>query len=422
MRGPALRGLVALLFALTPWPGWGASVAARQVKPVLMPVSAVLVPGLGQGLAAPTSMGQDLGLSWAHAPSLVQPQLAQAFFAVPPSEALTPGPLAVPSAGVAEDLSSVQGLASPGSQDAPEEASYAAGAAVFDQARQGSVELSVPAPASADTAGQGNLSRPSPKPAQAEAPKVEKADESEGLATQGLQRRWERLYLAGQELVELGRGAFGAVYEHPRLKGAVIKMVALSAAAAFAFGGSDLKVAMQDYQVGKAMAEAGAGPKLLGLVSIPGEPSALRRWVWGLFGKDPAVPERPAVVKERVFGETVEDLIDSRRFSQRDYVLVQDMLGRLADARLRPWDLRTANVMIGTTESDPEPKAYLVDAGWLKSVDKAETREELFESLKNQSTVVFEFGGGSANWGGPERGLDPFDHILQQGLLKSRGS
>lgn len=318
-------------------------------------------------------------------------------------------------------LKGTQDLVSKALKPVSEEGAAASLSAAFDLSKQGAGELAVEAEVPAASLAGDTLSLPRKEAARRELA-IDKADESEQLRTQGLVRRWEKLYLAGVELSELGRGAFGAVYAHPRIKGAVIKMVALSAAAAFAFGGSDLKVAEQDYLVGKKIAEAGAGPEVLGIVSIPGEPSALRTWVWRLFGRKAAVPDRPAVVKERIFGETVEDLIAVKRFTERDYGLVQDMLQRLADARIRPWDLRIANVMVGTTESDPEPKAYLVDAGWLKPVAEAESSADLLESLKRQQTVVFEFGGGSANWGGgPERSLDPFDDLLRAGVARSSG-
>lgn len=434
------------MLASAPWFCWGAGMASQQARPgpqvggaslplpawaaVRVPfsnaVGALDLPGIGLPGAGPALS------AWAPAEPLkaALPGLDGAAAIPAASVAAPPGGGAESQAGPSgiaalSQAGSVSGVAlEPG----PAESSSLSASAVFDGVDRAATTLASPdvvgaeaspaAPAGARPRPEaGGLLRPAaPADAGPGTPAVEKADEAERLGMQGMRRRWEKLYLSGQELQELGRGAFGAVYAHPRIKGAVIKMVALSAATVFAFGGSDVKVAMQDYQVGRAVAEAGVGPKVLGVVSVPGEPSRLRRWLWGLVGREARVADRPAVVKERIFGETVEDLIAARRFTAKEYDLVQEMLGRMADARLRVWDLRTANVMIGTTADDPAPRAYIVDAGWLLPVKDAETRAELLESLKRQQTVIMEVGGGSANWAGPERGLDPFDDILRKGL------
>lgn len=245
--------------------------------------------------------------------------------------------------------------------------------------------------------------------------------ESSHLKTAGITRRWSKLYLEGKELELIGRGDFGAVYAHPRDRGAVIKLVDFSVGAVLSIGTTHEESARQDERIGRRLAEAGAGPKVLGIASIPGEPSPWRRRVWAFFGKTARVPDRPAVVKERIYGETVEDLIYARRLTQEDYALIQDMLGRMADVRIRVSDLRTANIMIGRTVDDSQRRAYLVDGGWLLPVKDEESRGELFKSLRRQQTVVMGAGGGggTGGWAAVETALDPFEDILQAGLTRS---
>lgn len=218
-----------------------------------------------------------------------------------------------------------------------------------------------------------------------------------------LRHSWGRPYLKDQKLEVLGKGSFGAVYAHPLLPSAAIKLLAT-------FSSKDARLeAERERQVGEALSRAGAGPRVLGVASIPGSSSGLLRRLWKRLG----VYDRALVIKERVYGRTVEDMIRERRFTRKDYELIQRMLERMAEARIRAQDLRTSNIMIGRTKADPEPRAYFVDGHRLLPVQESETQEQLLHSLKHQQTLCLG-DGGSARWG--DNVLDPFEDILQAGL------
>ncbi|MCX5797121.1 MAG: hypothetical protein NTY77_16645 [Elusimicrobia bacterium] len=247
-------------------------------------------------------------------------------------------------------------------------------------------------------------------PAEAAAASAAAVFDQADLGLGDVRRRWGKLYQDGRELEVLGEGSFGRVYVHPRDPGAVVKlMTSLS-------GDIARQSARQDSQVGMKLAQAGVGPAVLGVYDIPGRPSRLRRWLWRLFGLEARAPPRPAVVKQRVYGSTVLELIDELRFTQKDYELVMRMLERMADRGLKVGDLRTANIMIGRTAADPEPRAYLVDGGWLLPVKEGASREERLRELKTQQMEILG-AGGSVGWANV---LDPFDDILQEGLRASR--
>ncbi len=287
--------------------------------------------------------------------------------------------------------------------------------AVFDQAGARKAEVQA-AEASDETPSEAPLGPSVPSaPATSRSGSVPSAL---GLGLEGILRRWGRLYLEDRELQALGQGDFGRVYAHPKDPGAVIKLVAFSAGALLSAGLSKEQAARLESLVGARLAAIGAGPKVLGTASIPGEPSRLRRRLWGLFGWEARVPERPAVVMERIYGETVEQLIAQRRFTRLDYDLIQRMLERMAKGRARASDLRPANVMIGRTLADAEPRAYLVDGGWLLQVKESESREELLQSLRrHQAPIVGGPDSSEGFWG--ENLTDPLDDVLKAGLARS---
>lgn len=228
------------------------------------------------------------------------------------------------------------------------------------------------------------------------------------LQVDGIERRWGKLYRGGRRLESLGSGSFGVVYKHPALPGAVIKMMTVFSSQAA------LEEAQKDQKVAAALQKAGVGPRVLGIASVPGKAGRLIKWLWSRLG----IADSPVVIKERVYGQNVEQLMQQGRFSLEDYELIERMLERMADARIRVGDLRTSNIMIGTTAADPTPRAYLIDGGWLLKVKESESREDLLRSLKFQQTQCLG-GGGTAAWG--DNYLNPFDDILRAGLARPRG-
>lgn len=390
-------GLLAFLLTSAPNPGWGARISVPQVKSV------------PRGIVAPPSAPLALPPS---------PAAVAAMGATQPSVPATgPAEPAVPSRiSPLQVLAQTEDFSRKASKAASPEAGARATKSVFDQA--GEARETPPAVAAWEPSGS-EAPRLSPSRANfasetnSGSGSVATADGTSALQIEGIRRRWNKLYLEGKELKALGLGSFGAVYAHPRVPGAVIKMVV------FSLRGSKAEEAEQDRRVSSRLAAAGVGPKVLGIVSIPGEPSRLRRWLWSLLGQEARAPDRPAVIKERIYGETVEQLIAERKFKRRDYDLIQRMLERMADERIRAGDLRTTNIMIGRTATDPEPRAYLMDGDRLDPVEESESREELLESLKRHQAVIIQAGGGESEGWFPSA-TDPLEDVLQAGLSRSR--
>ncbi len=424
MSGRPLSGLLALLLAASPTLGWG---AMRAVVPSIKAPSKIGAP-LSISFAAIRRLSPLSGVSV----SLPLPFKGPEISGKSPAPSLEPQSAALPSLPLSAEpetagktpRSPLEVLAEFGelfrdiSAEGTAEENASASGRLFDQSGSQAGDAIPEVDLSGIESGDSGLRPSSGDSGPLKESSIEDVEEPASLGLQGVLRRWEKLYLGGKELTLLGRGDFGAVYAHPRIRGAVIKMVAFSAGALLSISMTPAQAAQQEAKVTQRLAKASVGPELLGTVSIPGEPTRLRRWLWGLFGKEARVEDRPAVLKKRVYGDTVEDLIAGRRFTQEDYELVQDMLRRMAGDRIRVSDLRTANVMIGRTASNPERRAYLIDGGWLLPVKAAESAEELFESLKNQQTVVMQAGGygGTGGWAGMESALDPFDDILRAGL------
>jgi hypothetical protein len=151
------------------------------------------------------------------------------------------------------------------------------------------------------------------------------------------------LSAAGRRLPALGRGFFAFVHPHPEVEGAVIKtdlprgLKPMGESPGIAEARMD-----RDRETAEAAAAADVGPRLLGAGTVGG---------------------RPALVKERVYGPTVQELLDEGRFTAEDHALVEEMFARAARAGLSFADPRAENVMIGRTLTDPRVRAYLVDGG-----------------------------------------------------------
>jgi hypothetical protein len=150
---------------------------------------------------------------------------------------------------------------------------------------------------------------------------------------------WRR---GGEKLERLGQGEFGFVDAHPSLPGAVIKTVEHSASIQMFSNPHPSETAALEQKTATALAAADAGPRHFGRAVVAG---------------------REVSVRERVYGETLDDLSRDKRLGTEESSLVKNLLRRLAAAGLKPDDMRPSNVMIGRTALDPRRRAYLVDGG-----------------------------------------------------------
>jgi hypothetical protein len=184
--------------------------------------------------------------------------------------------------------------------------------------------------------------------------------------------RWagEQAYVGLRSLPELGRGEFGVVYDHPADPAAIVKLAADNRDSVYntlvgARTRQDMdRDAASEAHATRTLAEAGAGPGLIGVARIPhrlsGVLSQLASWA-GLPASDWS---RPALVKEKVFGQTVEELEAEGYLGRDEEEHVIELKRRLARAGVSWADLRPTNIMIGTTKSQPVTQAWLVDAGF----------------------------------------------------------
>lgn len=192
-----------------------------------------------------------------------------------------------------------------------------------------------------------------------------KKDSSYNYAS-GITRRDELLFHSGKKMTLLGKGGFGAVYVHPVHEDVVLKLLAIQLDAALFGSQSAQDVFREDIRVTEKLAQVGAGPHLLGTISVDG---------------------RPATVKERVFGDTVESLFFERRMTPADVELIREMLIKMAEAGYHLNDLRLPNMMIGTTRTNPTRQAYLIDANDAPDFPADLSVTERFQVLYHQVVV-----------------------------------
>lgn len=186
--------------------------------------------------------------------------------------------------------------------------------------------------------------------------------------------RWggESAFSGLRRVPELGRGEFGVVYDHPDDPGAVVKLTADNEDSIYnTFTGPRPREVMESQTVEEAqglrwLEEAGAGPRLLGVTRVRHRLADL--WSKLSRGSDLFADRlsRPALVKEKVFGETVAELRRAGAFGREEEAMVEDLRARLVAAGVLVWDERDDNVMIGSTASHPGRRAWLVDAGLLE--------------------------------------------------------
>jgi len=196
------------------------------------------------------------------------------------------------------------------------------------------------------------------------------------LEMDGIENRGGKLFFEGQRLKPLGRGAFGVVYAHPRIEGAVIKMVDLSFDAFMASGsGGPREVAKHDAEVTEHLARAGVGPRLLGTGDLD-------------IKKRKGRLVYPMMVKERVYGTTVQDLIWQRKYSPVVHQILHRTLDSMAAGRVRVRDMNPANFMIGRTLVGPEIRGLHIDGGMKDEVAPEETPQTLRRSYESQAALT----------------------------------
>lgn len=175
--------------------------------------------------------------------------------------------------------------------------------------------------------------------------------------------------IAGVPLKLLGRGLYGVAYVHPADDALMVKVAAIGFGNAQPRGSKVMqREIIEEADSARALAEIGAGPKLIGVTRIQHrmQPLVDRMAAWfGVRGPDWG---QPAVVKEKVEGKTVGDLRRAGEFTPEDQRMIQELRARIRAAGLLARDLHDENIMIGATVSDPEPRAYLVDAGFVRSL------------------------------------------------------
>jgi hypothetical protein len=232
-----------------------------------------------------------------------------------------------------------------------------------------------------------------------------------------LHHQGNHLFHGDTQLEFVGAGEWGRVYVHPHENNAVVKLSVKSAAAALSTLVSDAEAFDADHRMSLRLAEADAGPRVLASGKITGKPTWLHRKAWGLFGKTATVDDRYALAKERIFGSSVEDLIRTRRFDDAEYLLVEQLLDRLAAGGLKPGDLRLSNIMIGTTGDNATPRAYVIDGGGFHPIAKDTTTADLRTQL-DEMLVHSHFAPG-VDRQPPEQILEPLGLLLRKGVRRS---
>ncbi|NNN05325.1 MAG: hypothetical protein HKL90_05435 [Elusimicrobia bacterium] len=175
--------------------------------------------------------------------------------------------------------------------------------------------------------------------------------------------------LSDSALPALGRGDFGAVYTHPAQPAWVVKIAADGFGAPNARGRSQMTWdVLAEATATRALAEAGAGPRLIAVTRIPHRLQPLMDRMAAWFGARAPDWSRPALVKERVIGSTLGELSRAGARTNAHDTMTRDLKGRLRAAGLTARDLHDENIMIGVTASREKTQAYLVDAGSVRAL------------------------------------------------------
>lgn len=153
----------------------------------------------------------------------------------------------------------------------------------------------------------------------------------------------------------------------------------------------------------RALNEAGAGARWLGTGTLMGG--------------------RLAGMKETVYGATVAQLIEDGLYGPEEHRLVQELLDRLAEGRLRVPELAPSDIAVGRTLADPTPRAFVVTAADVQrypsslSVDEA---RRLIDRQEAFSRMELNYGGDVA--GPPSIIYEPLGDILSMNVREPSGS
>lgn len=220
------------------------------------------------------------------------------------------------------------------------------------------------------------------------------APEHGDLDLSGMVMTEQGLIYQGQRIAELGRGGYGIVDVHPKAEGVVLKTLILRDPAR-----GLLQVredAIKDDILTQRLSAAGLGPRGFGVSEAAGS---------------------PVVGKERVYGETVYDLIADARYGMKEHGLVLDLVDAMASQRALIGDLREPNIMVGATLAEPKLlRAWVIDGQALRTLPSSpapEIRRRILESPTIRD-----------DWQHDESGRVvgthiPFLEVLERGLLAS---
>ncbi len=203
-----------------------------------------------------------------------------------------------------------------------------------------------------------------------------------------------KLRAGGQKIAPLGQGEFGIVFPHPRVEGAVVKVVEHSFEVLLFGAQTPQQTAQEEQATARALAAAGVGPRHFGNTVKDG---------------------RHVSVRERVYGDTLQRLADRRELGLAEKELVMDMLRRMAAAGLKVDDMRMSNVMIGRTLVDPERRAYIVDGGKVLAPEAHGADERLAELYHQQILLMGRFDP-NVGWVEFRR---PFSRLLDDALARA---
>lgn len=96
----------------------------------------------------------------------------------------------------------------------------------------------------------------------------------------------------------------------------------------------------------------------------------------------------PMGVVESVYGRPVIELADKARFGPEEHALVEQLLDKLARARLYVNGLGMANIMIGRTLADPELRAFVTSPGNVLPIPPEVHDEDARRFIEKQTSFV----------------------------------
>jgi hypothetical protein len=211
------------------------------------------------------------------------------------------------------------------------------------------------------------------------------------LELEGVTVRGSQLMHRGEAAEKLGQGGWGIVFTHPRLDGAVAKMVALEFMTQLGTNRTAKETARDEEATAHRLSAAVAGPRHFGQVMVDIQPDLTLRFtnaIRRLFGRPEKRYQAYVSVRERIYGATIQRLAWDRKYGPEEHALVMRMLDRMADARIKVDDLKPANIMIGATKADPVRRAYVVDGGNLEAWDDSLSRDEVRRAIGQQAIAI----------------------------------